>query len=118
MQFEVEGKKLEVSPISFNSLVELTKLFEKVSSENAGKTPVQILTGVLQEVDDFMCNLVFRKEPDAKNINWGEVDYEVIDPIISFFLAKNPTLKKRLVELMKSLGLDLTQLTDGLRNIR
>ena len=118
MQFEVQGKKLEVSPITFNAFVELSKVFDKVASENAGKTPIKILTGVLQEIDAFMCNLVFRKEPEAKNIDWGEVEYEVLDPILAFFLAKNPTLKKRLLELTKSLGFDLTTLMDGLKTTR
>lgn len=116
MVFEVEGRKLEVSSITFNAFVELSKIFDKIMSENAGQNQFKIFIGALLEIDAFMCNLVFRNVPEAKDIDWGEVDYEVIDPILAFFLNANPTLKMRLLELMKSFGFNLMELMAGLRN--
>ena len=108
MIFKINGIEAEVSPLTMNSLAELTKMLYTAKGEFIG------FTKLFEKVNPFMKNIVFRNNADVKDIDFGEIDYELFDEILAFFLTKNPTAKKRLLELAKSLGIDQTNLTAGL----
>lgn len=108
MTFKINDIEAEVSPLTINSLKELAGLLYDSKGNFVG------MNKLFERVNDFMKKVVFRGNPDIKDIDFGEIPYDQFDEIVAFFLEKNPKAKQRLLELTKSLGINPTALTAGL----
>lgn len=98
-EFNIEGIICEIKPLKMRQIVEVSDLIGTMElKEIKGfKDIVEKLTiGSLSK----LMTIIFGE----KNIDWLEVDYEIIDEVIENFFVLNPRLKTRLVKLLNFLA--------------
>jgi len=98
-KFNIEGVVCEIKPLKMRQIIEISDLIGMMELKDiAGfKDIVERLTkGSLSK----LMTIIFGE----RNIDWMEVDYEIVDEIIESFFLLNPRLKTRLVKLLNFLG--------------
>ncbi len=101
-KYDIQGIKLTLERLTINKV---TKVMEFIAGLNVdvekGLVVKDIVNILLNEKIKEFAFILFGK--DANLIDWGLVEYELIDEMVEDFFLLNPRLKKRLSGLFNSL---------------
>ncbi len=100
-EYEIQGKRLVLKPITVGQVKQLLVLFENLEvDENTSFKDV--LDALLGDKLSQAMGIIFPNQ-GVETIRWDEVPFELLDEVVTDFLHLNPRLTNRLKRFFGSL---------------